>query len=165
MRLPKPMLSEDYSELHQSILQQEIDEEGDYASPTARNYELHRHQVALSDIIGVGQFGDVYIGTCRVMRPTSKTNPAEGGIEDVISVAVKTCKADADLKTSEKFLEEACEYCCRDSSLVCKISSLTALLFSQTLCRSSSIRTSFDLLGYAVSRPYGSSWSWQDSAS
>lgn len=109
MRFPKPMLSEDYSELHQSILQ-EIDEEGDYASPTARNYELHRNQVALSDIIGVGQFGDVYIGTCRIMRPTSKTNPVEGGNEDVISVAVKTCKAEADLKTSEKFLEEACEY-------------------------------------------------------
>lgn len=110
MRLPKPMLSDDYSELHHSSLLQEIDEEGDYASPTARNYELHRSQIALSDIIGVGQFGDVYIGTCRIMRPTSKTNPSEG-TEDIINVAVKTCKADADLKTAEKFLEEACEYC------------------------------------------------------
>lgn len=28
----------------------------------------------------------------------------------LIHVAVKTCKADADLATSEKFLEEACTY-------------------------------------------------------
>jgi focal adhesion kinase 1 len=104
---PKPMLSEDYSELHGGILP-EIDEDGDYASPTARNYELHRSQMTLNEIIGIGQFGDVYIGTCRILRATNKENPNEG-IEDVIPVAVKTCKADSDLKTSEKFLEEACK--------------------------------------------------------
>lgn len=78
---------------------------GDYSTPTAKNYELHRSQIILSEEIGVGQFGDVYIGTCHY-RQASKKDPSIVK-EDVISVAVKTCKASADLKTSEKFLEEA----------------------------------------------------------
>lgn len=105
--IPKPIiLSDDYSELH-GILP-EIDEEGDYSTPTTRNYELDRSQIVLSEIIGVGQFGDVNIGTCiRLASASKKDHP--NGKDDIISVAVKTCKADADLKTSEKFLEEACK--------------------------------------------------------
>lgn len=99
------VLSEDYSELH-SVLQ-EVEEEGDYSTPTARNYELQRSQLQLNDIIGIGQFGDVYVGTCQIMRSANKKDPSTR--EDIIPVAVKTCKADADLKTSEKFLEEACK--------------------------------------------------------
>ena len=99
------VLSEDYSELH-SVLQ-EIEEEGDYSTPTARNYELQRSQIQLNDIIGIGQFGDVYVGTCQIMRSANKKDPSTR--EDIVPVAVKTCKADADLKTSEKFLEEACK--------------------------------------------------------
>lgn len=109
--LPRiPMLSEDYSELHGML--PEVDEEGDYSTPTARNYELHRGQIVLSEIIGLGQFGDVYIGSCKLLRSASKKDPSNVR-EDVVPVAIKTCKADADLKTSEKFLEEACElfYC------------------------------------------------------
>jgi focal adhesion kinase 1 len=60
----------------------------------------------LIEIIGVGQFGDVNIGTCR-LRSTSKKDPSHVK-EDIIPVAVKTCKA-ADMKTNEKFLEEACK--------------------------------------------------------
>lgn len=106
--LPRiPILSEDYSELHGGL--GDVDEEGDYSTPTVRNYELHRGQMLLSEIIGIGQFGDVYIGTCRILRSASKKDSASVR-EDVIPVAVKTCKADVDLKTSEKFLEEACEY-------------------------------------------------------
>lgn len=135
-RFPKPMLSEDYSELHG--LFQEIDEDGDYASPTARNYELHRGQMALNEIIGIGQFGDVYIGTCRIIRATNKSNPNEG-VEDVVPVAVKTCKADADLKTSEKFLEEACKSCvnCKVKQKIQKF----LLLFKQMSCKSLNILT------------------------
>jgi focal adhesion kinase 1 len=99
------ILSDDYSELH-SVLQ-EVDEEGDYSTPTARNYELQRQQLQLNDIIGIGQFGDVYVGTCQIMRSANKKDPSMH--EDIVPVAVKTCKADADLKTSEKFLEEACK--------------------------------------------------------
>lgn len=114
-----PILNEDYAELG-------LEEEGDYSTPAARNYELDRSQISLDDIIGVGQFGDVHIGTCRIKQlPLKKTHAA--GLEDdddtssmssldnnndnktgVIHVAVKTCKADADLATAEKFLEEAC---------------------------------------------------------
>lgn len=55
----------------------------------------------LGEIIGEGQFGDVHKGTCRV----------RGGSDgSTIPVAVKTCKADADMATAEKFLEEACKY-------------------------------------------------------
>lgn len=106
--LPRiPILSDDYSELHNAML--EIDEEGDYSTPTARNYELHRSQIIHSEIIGVGQFGDVYIGTCKILRSASKKDPSNVR-EDVVPVAIKTCKADVDLKTSEKFLEEACKW-------------------------------------------------------
>lgn len=101
----KIILSDDYSELH-SVLQ-EVEEEGDYSTPTARNYELQRSQIQLNEIIGIGQFGDVYVGTCQIMRSANKKDPSMR--EDIIPVAVKTCKTDADLKTSEKFLEEACK--------------------------------------------------------
>lgn len=65
----------------------------------ARNYEIVRNQVELGEIIGDGQFGNVHKGTYK------------GRDEQVIPVAVKTCKVDADLAVSEKFLEEACEFC------------------------------------------------------
>lgn len=85
--------------------------ENDYSQPTTRNYELKRSQIVLSETIGVGQFGDVYMGCFHKTTVENKTNSsqAEGSNEQIINVAVKTCKADADLKTSEKFLEEACE--------------------------------------------------------
>jgi focal adhesion kinase 1 len=103
--LPRiPILSEDYSELHGVLA--DVDEEGDYSTPTVRNYELHRGQIVLNEIIGIGQFGDVYIGTCRILKSASKKDPSNIR-EDVVPVAIKTCKSDVDLKTSEKFLEEA----------------------------------------------------------
>lgn len=75
----------------------------------------------MAEIIGVGQFGDVHIGTCRMKQKsrssqngdpdspkrTVDSEGGEGGKQGVIHVAVKTCKVDADLETSEKFLEEA----------------------------------------------------------
>lgn len=115
-----PTLNEDYVDIGLG------EEEGDYSTPAARNYELDRLQITLSDIIGVGQFGDVHIGTCRINK-SSKMKNANGDDDDssqcdgitsngkdvesksVIHVAVKTCKADADMQTSEKFLEEACK--------------------------------------------------------
>lgn len=101
-----PLLNDDYSELHSA--HPEVDEEGDYSTPTARNYELQRNQIILSEIIGVGQFGDVFIGSCQIARCAKKDN-LNMEHESIVSVAVKTCKPEADLKTSEKFLEEACE--------------------------------------------------------
>lgn len=115
-----PMLSEDYADLALG------DEEGDYSTPATRNYELDRSQISLNEIIGVGQFGDVHIGTCQINKKNSTSlkinkKPAnmneidalsyENQVEDkqTIHVAVKTCKADADLATAEKFLEEACK--------------------------------------------------------
>lgn len=64
----------------------------------ARSYELVRNQIELGDILGEGQFGDVHKGTYRTK---------DGAL---IPVAVKTCKGDADLATTEKFLEEACKH-------------------------------------------------------
>lgn len=83
---------------------------------------MDRSQIILNDNIGVGQFGDVHIGTCKIKQ---KSTPQKNNLDDdgdsvsslenseskmgIIHVAVKTCKADADLVTSEKFLEEACK--------------------------------------------------------
>ncbi|XP_039298028.1 focal adhesion kinase 1 [Nilaparvata lugens] len=82
------ILSEDYAEI--------VDEEGDYSTPATRDYELARSQIELGETIGQGQFGDVHQGTCKL-----KSN------DTPLPVAIKTCKADADLATAEKFLEEA----------------------------------------------------------
>uniref|UniRef100_A0A8W7P0B5 Focal adhesion kinase 1 n=1 Tax=Anopheles coluzzii TaxID=1518534 RepID=A0A8W7P0B5_ANOCL len=117
---PKPTLNEDYAELGM------CDEEGDYSTPAARDYELDRSQITLNEIIGVGQFGDVHIGSCRLPNKStlvSKLNQSltsefdeysqmDNGNADaqktgIIQVAVKTCKPDADTTTSEKFLQEA----------------------------------------------------------
>ncbi|XP_038112569.1 uncharacterized protein LOC6052203 isoform X4 [Culex quinquefasciatus] len=120
----KPTLNEDYAELGMCG-----DDEGDYSTPAARNYELDRNQITLNEIIGVGQFGDVHIGTCRLSSKSNlvsklnqsltsefddlslsgngENNNSEQQKGGVVQVAVKTCKADADLATSEKFLEEA----------------------------------------------------------
>lgn len=67
------------------------------------NYELFRDQVELGEIIGEGQFGDVHKGVCH-MRSTKNT-PG-----NAVAVAIKTCKPDADMATTNKFLEEACTY-------------------------------------------------------
>ncbi|XP_041785067.1 uncharacterized protein LOC121600490 isoform X2 [Anopheles merus] len=117
---PQPTLNEDYAELGM------CDEEGDYSTPAARDYELDRSQITLNEIIGVGQFGDVHIGSCRLPNKStlvSKLNQSltsefdeysqmDNGNADaqktgIIQVAVKTCKPDADTTTSEKFLQEA----------------------------------------------------------
>lgn len=63
-----------------------------------KNYSLDREQIELHEILGEGQFGDVHKGMVRCKDGT------------LIPVAVKTCKGDADLATTEKFLEEACKY-------------------------------------------------------
>lgn len=96
--------------------------DNDYSTPAARNYELDRTQITLNEIIGVGQFGDVHIGICGINKSqkpiTTSDESSQGDIDaatngedkNIIHVAVKTCKADADLVTSEKFLEEACEW-------------------------------------------------------
>lgn len=64
----------------------------------AKSYELQRDQIHLGEILGEGQFGDVHKGTFK-----SKDG-------NLVPVAVKTCKREADLNTTEKFLEEACMY-------------------------------------------------------
>lgn len=77
-----------------------------------RNYELDRSEISLNNTIGVGQFGDVYIGSyntkvkCGVGSGKLDRNDASSA---VIQVAVKTCKANDDPEKMERFLEEACK--------------------------------------------------------
>ncbi|XP_055918541.1 focal adhesion kinase 1 [Eupeodes corollae] len=109
-----PKLSDDYAEIGL------VDEEGDYSTPAVRNYELDRSQIVLNEIIGVGQFGDVHIGTYYIKdKPSREKSSTNGNDENganntqtdnkagAIQVAVKTCKADDDLTKTEKFLQEA----------------------------------------------------------
>lgn len=81
-----------------------------------RNYELDRSQIVLSAKIGVGQFGDVYVGTYTVpisAKPKSKRNESSSNTSDakydVMQVAVKTCKANENPEKTENFLAEACK--------------------------------------------------------
>ncbi|XP_061391821.1 focal adhesion kinase 1 [Musca vetustissima] len=96
----KPKLSEDYAELGLA------DEEGDYSTPAVRNYELDRSEITLNNTIGVGQFGDVYIGTYHTKVKCGKGDKNDGN-SAVIQVAVKTCKTNDDPEKMERFLEEA----------------------------------------------------------
>ncbi|KAL4089992.1 hypothetical protein QTP88_024910 [Uroleucon formosanum] len=77
-----------------------IEEEGDYSTLANCNYELFRDQVELDEIIGEGQFGDVHKGVCHMRSIKNKPGNA-------VAVAIKTCKPDADMATTDKFLEEA----------------------------------------------------------
>lgn len=96
------------------------------------NYELFRDQVELGEIIGEGQFGDVHKGMCH-MRSTKNT-PG-----NAVAVAIKTCKTDADMATTDTFLEEACK-----KINICKyilVSINKMITYVQTLCNNSIIRT------------------------
>lgn len=72
-----------------------VEDEGDYSSPTARDYELKRDSISLLEVLGEGQFGDVYKGSFVDKE----------GMQ--VPVAVKTCKEDNEESMTEKFLEEA----------------------------------------------------------
>ncbi|KAH8261034.1 hypothetical protein KR044_002371, partial [Drosophila immigrans] len=104
----KPTLTDDYAEIGL------LEGEGDYSTPTVRNYELDRSQIVLSAKIGVGQFGDVYVGSYTFpVSAKSKSKANDGALSnsdtkyDVIQVAVKTCKANEDPEKTENFLAEA----------------------------------------------------------
>ncbi|XP_048256196.1 focal adhesion kinase 1-like isoform X4 [Haliotis rufescens] len=72
-----------------------VEEDGDYSTPDARDYEIIRDAIKLVEILGEGQFGDVYKGN-YIDREGSQ-----------VPVAVKTCKEDNEEAMTEKFLEEA----------------------------------------------------------
>jgi len=111
----KPMLTDDYAEIGL------LEGEGDYSTPTVRNYELDRALITPSAKIGVGQFGDVYVGTYTLPKLGKGKNLAGNGKNsnsdqrnadsrpDVIQVAIKTCKANDDPEKTENFLAEACK--------------------------------------------------------
>uniref|UniRef100_A0A915JJN6 non-specific protein-tyrosine kinase n=1 Tax=Romanomermis culicivorax TaxID=13658 RepID=A0A915JJN6_ROMCU len=58
-------------------------------------YELDRNRVTIEEILGEGQFGDVYRGKYR-----SKDN-------SILPVAIKACKLESEESHGNKFLEEA----------------------------------------------------------
>lgn len=107
----KPMLTDDYAEIGL------LEGEGDYSTPTVRNYELDRAHIVPSAKIGVGQFGDVYVGTYTLPKSAAKVKNLLGNGKDsnsdqrpdVIQVAIKTCKANDDPEKTENFLAEACK--------------------------------------------------------
>lgn len=72
-----------------------VEEEGDYSTPMTKDYELKRDTVKLYEVLGEGQFGDVYKGSW--IDKDGEVHP----------VAVKTCKEENEETMTEKFLEEA----------------------------------------------------------
>ena len=73
----------------------EIVDDGDYSTPAGKDYELCRLRLTLDDIIGEGQFGDVFKGSYRTKD------------DQIIAVAIKTCKIESEGHMGDKFLEEA----------------------------------------------------------
>ncbi|XP_013077810.1 focal adhesion kinase 1 isoform X7 [Biomphalaria glabrata] len=83
-----------------------VEEEDDYSTPDgkpkkrsvrrkSRDYEIPRDHLRLVEILGEGQFGDVYKGMFFDKTGTQ------------VPVAIKTCKEDGEECMAEKFLEEA----------------------------------------------------------
>ncbi|XP_074643647.1 focal adhesion kinase 1-like [Tubulanus polymorphus] len=72
-----------------------VENEGDYSTPTAHDYELNRASLELGEILGEGQFGDVHKGFYKDKD------------KQCLAVAIKTYKADNEDAMAEKFLEEA----------------------------------------------------------
>ncbi|XP_054154362.1 focal adhesion kinase 1-like isoform X2 [Oppia nitens] len=73
----------------------EIVDDGDYSTPAGKDYELCRLRLNLDAIIGEGQFGDVFKGSYRTKD------------DQIIAVAIKTCKIESEGQMGDKFLEEA----------------------------------------------------------
>ncbi|XP_070195798.1 focal adhesion kinase 1-like isoform X3 [Littorina saxatilis] len=85
-----------------------VEEEGDYSTPDglpnsrvlnrekSRDYEIPRDHIKLVEILGEGQFGDVYKGMFFERQE---------GMQ--VPVAIKTCKETSEETMTEKFLEEA----------------------------------------------------------
>lgn len=84
------LFAEDYAEIVEN-------EEADYANPN-KDYEIDRSRIDLEEIVGYGQFGEVYRGSYQ----------SSDGSGNSHMVAVKTCKVVEDDMMAEKFLEEAC---------------------------------------------------------
>ncbi|XP_023933650.1 focal adhesion kinase 1 isoform X1 [Lingula anatina] len=73
-----------------------VEEDDDYSTPGSKeDWEISRDHFDLGEILGEGQFGDVHKGKYK-----DKDN-------QVIPVAIKTCKIDNEDCMAEKFLEEA----------------------------------------------------------
>lgn len=70
-------------------------DEDDYSSLDMTSYDLNRADVTLLEILGDGQFGEVYRGNLK----------RKDGSES--SVAVKTCKSQSESTVSEQLLKEA----------------------------------------------------------
>ena len=69
-----------------------MEEEDDYSVPNCKINEVDRSQVKIINLIGVGQFGEVYRGIYR-------NEPGEE-----IEVAVKTCKSENENSLSEAYV-------------------------------------------------------------
>ncbi|CAG5135890.1 unnamed protein product, partial [Candidula unifasciata] len=72
-----------------------VEDEDDYSTPDARDNEIPRDHIRLVEILGEGQFGDVYKGMYFDKE----------GMQ--VPVAIKTCKEDGEEAMTDKFLEEA----------------------------------------------------------
>ncbi|CAG5122889.1 unnamed protein product, partial [Candidula unifasciata] len=72
-----------------------VEKEDDYSVVDARDFEIPRDHIHLVEILGEGQFGDVYKGFYL----------GQDGVQ--VPVAIKTCKENGEEGVAEKFLEEA----------------------------------------------------------
>ncbi|CAF4235878.1 unnamed protein product, partial [Rotaria sp. Silwood2] len=70
------------------------DSSGDYADVLSSHYQIDRKQIQMIELLGDGQFGEVYRGILKTDQQSE------------IDVAIKTCKMQ-DATTTETFLDEA----------------------------------------------------------
>ncbi|CAF3013938.1 unnamed protein product [Rotaria socialis] len=70
------------------------DSNGDYADLLSSDYYIDRKQIQMIDLLGNGQFGEVYRG---ILKTNQKLE---------VNIAIKTCKMQ-DATTTETFLDEA----------------------------------------------------------
>ncbi|CAF3391796.1 unnamed protein product [Rotaria sp. Silwood1] len=86
--------SSDYMYSHHQTDDDDDDLSGDYADVLSSDYQIDRQQIQVIELLGDGQFGEVYQGILKTDQQSE------------INVAIKTCKMQ-DATTTETFLDEA----------------------------------------------------------
>lgn len=133
-----------YSSGREEEEEDDDDSNGDYAEVLSPEYEIDRKQIQMIELLGNGQFGEVYRGILKVKYSPcnlfASLSLLQTNQQLEINIAIKTCKMQ-DTVTTETFLDEACKQ---------DVNPLIAIFraFAQMSCRNSIIHILLNYLAF-----------------